>query len=209
MRLGVVAFIGEHGSDASHNREGGQEQPLEDERIVDVRRCGETGHRHAITVHGDMILGSPLAAVGRVRTGEIAPTLGPHRTAVEDQVWMATQHADQQSLYFCQQARPAPACQTAAQGRAADLIRGGPQAAPGRALAQKAPQGSQYPDRRRGRVAASTTTRALAGLDDRGDEIEEPEIQCCCPWLMLQTWALARQPPVRLTQPAVVVKTAS
>src|SRR4051812_36362000 len=41
MMLGVVAFIGEHRANAGHNREGGQEQPLEDKRIVDVRRVAK------------------------------------------------------------------------------------------------------------------------------------------------------------------------
>src|SRR5215217_5418002 len=47
MVLSVVAFVGEHRADARHDREGGQEQPLEGERVVDVCRCGDTGDRHA------------------------------------------------------------------------------------------------------------------------------------------------------------------
>jgi hypothetical protein len=35
MMLSLVAFVGEHRADAGHDREGGQEQPLEDERAID------------------------------------------------------------------------------------------------------------------------------------------------------------------------------
>src|SRR3954463_7769274 len=48
MVFGIVSLIREHGPDASHAREGGQEQPLESKRVVDVRRCGEAGDRHAV-----------------------------------------------------------------------------------------------------------------------------------------------------------------
>jgi hypothetical protein len=36
-------------------------------------------------------------------------------------------------------------------------------------------------------VTASAAARRLAGLDDHGNEIEEPKIQCNCPCLMFQT----------------------
>src|SRR4051812_5513293 len=40
MRLGVIAFVREHGPDPGHDREGSQEQALEDERVIDVGgRC--------------------------------------------------------------------------------------------------------------------------------------------------------------------------
>src|SRR4051812_4277034 len=40
MVLGVIAFVGEHGPDPGHYGKGGQKQPLEDERVVDVGgRC--------------------------------------------------------------------------------------------------------------------------------------------------------------------------
>ena len=42
MRLGVVALIGEHGPEAGHHRKGGQEQALENERIVDMGRGRHT-----------------------------------------------------------------------------------------------------------------------------------------------------------------------
>ena len=47
MVFGVVFFIREHGADAGHNREGGQEQPLEDKRVVDICRGGNAGDWHA------------------------------------------------------------------------------------------------------------------------------------------------------------------
>src|SRR5919206_432239 len=46
--LGVVALVGEHGADARHDREGGEEQPLEDEGVVDLGRGG--GSHASITV---------------------------------------------------------------------------------------------------------------------------------------------------------------
>ena len=39
VALGVIPFVREHGPDARHDGEGGQEQPLEEERVVDVGRC--------------------------------------------------------------------------------------------------------------------------------------------------------------------------
>ena len=58
MMLGIIAFVGEHGADAGHDRKGGQEQALEDEGVVDVGRGHDAGHRHAIPVHRDMVLGA-------------------------------------------------------------------------------------------------------------------------------------------------------
>jgi len=34
VALGIVAFVGEHRADAGHDGEGGEEQALEDERVV-------------------------------------------------------------------------------------------------------------------------------------------------------------------------------
>src|SRR3954464_1262870 len=42
MTLGVIPFVREHGPDAGHDREGGQEQALENERVVDVGRGRHT-----------------------------------------------------------------------------------------------------------------------------------------------------------------------
>src|SRR4051794_41299556 len=94
--LGIVALVGENRADAGHDREGGQEQALEDERVVDIGRGHSAGHRYAVPVSSDVVFGASLAAVGWVGTGEVATTLGPHRAAIEDQVRMDTQHADQQ-----------------------------------------------------------------------------------------------------------------
>jgi hypothetical protein len=43
MRFGVIPFVREHGADAGHNGEGGQEQALEDEGVVDVGGCRNAG----------------------------------------------------------------------------------------------------------------------------------------------------------------------
>jgi hypothetical protein len=100
---------GAHGPDTGHDCEGGQEQPLEEERVIDIGRRGEAGDRHAVPVGRDVVLGAPFAAVARVGAGAIATALGPHRAGIEDQVGMAAPHTDQQGMYFCQQAPFGPA----------------------------------------------------------------------------------------------------
>src|SRR5215211_2921400 len=107
-----------------------------------------------------------------------------------------------------QQSRFGPARQNPAQGRSTGLIRGGRQAAPGRAFAQKAPQCRHNPDRFGRWVARATVWLLVAGVDNRGDEMKELEVHCRCPCLVPQTWAAAAQNR-RSTQPSVVVKTAS
>src|SRR4051812_20975824 len=92
-----------------------------------------------------------------------------------------------------QQARLGPAPEAAAQGRTAGLIRSGRQAAPGRALTQKAPQCRHDPDGIAWRVARPRAWLRVAGVDDRGDKMKEPKIQCCYPSLVSQTWAVTAQ----------------
>ena len=36
MMLGIIAFVREHGPDPGHDREGSQEQALEDQRVIDI-----------------------------------------------------------------------------------------------------------------------------------------------------------------------------
>jgi hypothetical protein len=101
--------------------------------------------------------------------------------------------------------RSTPACQTPSQGRAAGLIRDGHQATPGRALTQKAPQCRHDPDRRARWVAGTTARRLVKGIDDHGDEMQEPEVQCCCPCLVPRLGQSQRRSANRLTQPSVIV----
>src|SRR4051794_13122482 len=76
MMLSLVAFVGEYRADAGHDREGGQEQPLEEECVVDVCRCGDIGHRHAVPGGGDMIFGSrPVPACRRVLDGSLCAVM--------------------------------------------------------------------------------------------------------------------------------------
>ena len=75
-------------------------------------------------------------------------------------------------MNLCQQTRLGPAPEAAAQGRTAGLIRGGRQAAPGRALAQKAPQCRYDPDGLARRVARPRAWLLVAGLDDRGVHLD-------------------------------------
>jgi hypothetical protein len=76
-------------------------------------------------------------------------------------------------------------------------------------------QGGQCSDGRRGPVTASAAARALAGVDDCGDEddcddaIEEPEIPCGCPSDVPDRGSGTARVQIRRTQPTVVVKTAS
>src|SRR4051794_11216401 len=60
MVLGVVALIGEHGPDAGHHGKGGQKQPLEDERVVDIGGRCHTRDRHPVSVYRDILLRAPL-----------------------------------------------------------------------------------------------------------------------------------------------------
>src|SRR3954463_6104449 len=74
--------------------------------------------------------------LGPVRSPpRLARTKQVSRIRSRDQVGVAAQHADQQSMDFRQQTPLGPAPQAAAQGCATGLTRGGTQAAPGRALA--------------------------------------------------------------------------
>src|SRR4051812_36115065 len=93
-----------------------------------------------------LILRAPLGPVGRIGPGEITPTLGAHRAAIQDQVGMAPQHADQHGTHLAQHPRLGPAWEPPPQGRAARLRRCRGETTPGRALAQEAPQGRQHPD---------------------------------------------------------------
>ena len=51
--LGVIAFVGEDGANAGRDREGGQEQPFEDEGVADVGGGGKTSDRDAGPVDRD------------------------------------------------------------------------------------------------------------------------------------------------------------
>src|SRR3954449_127256 len=98
------------------------------------------------SIGGNVVFGASLGPIGRIGTSQIATALGPHRAGIEDQVWMAAQHGGQQRVYLRQQSRFGPARQNPARVRATGQIRGGGQAAPRRAFAQKAPQCRHNPD---------------------------------------------------------------
>src|SRR5215217_6904721 len=75
MRLRVVPLVREHGPDAGHNREGRQEQPLEDERVIDVGGRCHTRDRHPVSIYCDVIFGAALGAVGGIGSGQIPAAL--------------------------------------------------------------------------------------------------------------------------------------
>ena len=76
-----------------------------------------------------------------------------------------------------------------AQGRAAGLAPRLHQAAPRRAFPKKLPQGGQHPNRRRSGMAWTPLLRWRAEIDNRRDEVQEPEIQYFLPCLTRQTWS--------------------
>ena len=117
--LGVAALAGEGRTDARQAGEGGQEEPFEDQRVVDVGGRCRAADRHAGAVHGGMVLGASLAAIRGVRAGRVATPLGADRAGSDDQVRIGAQHANQQRVHLCRQAGGGPARQAAAQGRAA------------------------------------------------------------------------------------------
>jgi hypothetical protein len=59
-----------------HRPAAGLNAPGQEEHIIDVGRCGEADYRHVIAVCGEVVLGSLLAAIDRVRAGEIAAPWG-------------------------------------------------------------------------------------------------------------------------------------
>src|SRR3954469_15872919 len=76
-----------------------------------------------------------------------------------------------------QHARLGPACEPPPQGRTARLVPCRAQAAPGRALAQEAPQSRQHPDRVNRRVARSMLSWRLADLDHGRNQTQDPDVQ--------------------------------
>src|SRR3954467_2526793 len=84
--LGIIAFVGIDGADARHDAQGGQEQPLKEQRVGHVGGAAPASHRHAIAIDGDVVFAAPLGPIGRVGTDQIAAPLGSHRTTVQDQV---------------------------------------------------------------------------------------------------------------------------
>ena len=173
--LGIIALVRKHRANPGHDRKGGQEQALEDERVVDVGRGDGAGHRHAIPVGCDVILAAPLGQIRRIGAGEVAPALGAHGTGVEDQVGVAAQHADQYGVDAGQHAGLGPARQAPAQG-------------------------GQHANGCGGRVTAPAMTRPPTRVDHRRNEMQNPDVQGRCPCLSPQTWAAAGRAVRHLNQ---------
>src|SRR3954469_9727668 len=141
-----------------------------------------------------LILRAPLGPVRRIGPGEIAPAFGAHRAASQDQVGMASQHANQQGVHLGQHTRLGPACEPPPQGRTAGRVPCRAQAAPGRALAQEAPQSRQHPDGLGRRVARSRLSWRLADLDHGRNQTQDPDVQGCPPCLTCQIEGSASWP---------------
>src|SRR4051794_787790 len=138
-----------------------------------------------------LILRAPLGPVRRIGPGEIAPAFGAHRAAIQDQVGMASQHANQQGVHLGQHPRLGPACEPPPQGRTAGRVPCRAQAAPGRALAQEAPQRRQHPDRVGGGMTTATLSGWIAHLNHGRDHPQGPAAQGCPPCLPCQAWTWA------------------
>lgn len=52
MRFGIIALVGEHGPDPGQDRKGPQEQPFEQEGVVDIGGGHRASHRHPARQHG-------------------------------------------------------------------------------------------------------------------------------------------------------------
>src|SRR3954462_7305133 len=79
MTLGVIPFVREHRPDPGHDRKGGQEQALEDERVIDVGRGRNTRDRHPVSIHRDIVLRASHGEVRRVGPRQITPAFGAYR----------------------------------------------------------------------------------------------------------------------------------
>jgi len=66
--LGIIAFVGIRIADACHDGEGGEEQPLKDERVGHIGGSGQAGHRRAVSVRGDVVFAAHLGPVCRIGT---------------------------------------------------------------------------------------------------------------------------------------------
>jgi hypothetical protein len=64
----------QNSTDARHDSQGSEEQPLKEERAGHVGRGGQIGYRHAIAINGDVILTAYLA-----RSVGLEPTSSPPR----------------------------------------------------------------------------------------------------------------------------------
>jgi len=179
--LGVVALVGKRRPDPGQDGEGGLEQALEQDGVVDIGRRGHAGDRQAVPVDRDVVLGPLLGPIGRVGAGQVAAALGPHYAAVHDQVAgqvrLPAQHADQHGMHMPQHARPRPVRQATPQGGPARLGRGRPQAAPRRALAQEPPQRRQHPHRL-GRWVARTVGPHWLALARTTRPLSPPTPKC-------------------------------
>jgi hypothetical protein len=170
---GVVAFVREHGAGASHDGEGGQEQAVEQERVVDVGGRGGAGYRHAIAGHRGVVLGAPLTAVRGVGADNLAAAFGLYRAAAHDQGRGTTQQGGVDPL---QQLDRRAVREPATQGRAAGLGRCRLQAAPWGALAPKPARRRQHPPCHCWRMPGPGLARSLAMLDHRRDQVQDLDV---------------------------------
>jgi len=207
--LGIVAPTGEQHCDPGHNGEGGKEQALEQDGVVDIGRGGYARDRHTLAGDCDLAFCAPLAAAGGVGSGEFAAAFGAQLATVHDQGRVAAQHGHQQCVHLAQQSCLCPALKGTAQGQ--------PLALP--ALARRLRHG--VPSRRNWRRVASTRTvsaRGCPGARSRGSSQHPITVAIRFKILMSKAVSVSinsgdgyrhGEPEVRPAQPRVVVETAS
>src|SRR3982751_3480625 len=105
-------------------------------------------------------------------SGPPHPSLGRHT-----RLWASTPVSGPAHPSLGQHTRLGPACEPPPQGRTAGLVPCRAQAAPGRALAQEAPQSRQHPDRVSRRAARSMLSWRPAHLDHGRNQTQDPDVQ--------------------------------
>lgn len=149
-----------------------------DARTAPCRSRWPRSQRRRLVLAGDrdVVLGPPLASVGRVGAGQSATPFGTHRAIVHDQLRRtAAQEADQQSVQAVQQVRASLPRQGAPQRRAAGPVLCRARAPPRRAVAQ----GRQYPHRLRPRVTSPRPARRVTPRHRPRDHLQHTSVHGC------------------------------
>jgi hypothetical protein len=116
--------------------------------IVDVGGRGDSRQGQPVGIDSDVVLGTRLAAIGRVRPDEITAPFGANAATVHDDVARsadhvrsAPDHLDQAGMDLVQYTGRRPRCQTAAQGGPGNTTRSSPKFAPLHPLTQEKTEG--------------------------------------------------------------------
>src|SRR3954451_13139500 len=106
----VIAGIGHETGDRDASDQGKAQQFREHGRVVYVRGRGHRAKGEPLGRDDDVVLGSPLASVGRVRAGQIAAVLGADAATVDNDVQVpggsfgaGPSHTEQYGMHSWQQ----------------------------------------------------------------------------------------------------------